>query len=51
MLNLGPCSAQEKKKQAVQVTGVAVGTAAGDVKLYDVKLGDLRWRAVNCIEG
>lgn len=51
LLTYAACTLQEKKKQALQVTGVAVGTVAGDVKLYDVKLGELRWRAVNCIEG
>ncbi|GFR42926.1 hypothetical protein Agub_g3822 [Astrephomene gubernaculifera] len=40
-----------KKKQAVGVRGVAVGTAAGDVKLYDVQLGELKWRAVDAVQG
>ncbi|KXZ42694.1 hypothetical protein GPECTOR_124g494 [Gonium pectorale] len=40
-----------KKKQAVSFRGVAVGTAAGDVKLFDVQLGELKWRAVNAVQG
>ncbi|KAG2426863.1 hypothetical protein HYH02_014716 [Chlamydomonas schloesseri] len=40
-----------KKKQAVGVRGVAVGTAAGDVKFYDVQLGELKWRAVDAVQG
>lgn len=43
------CTVQEKKK-AVQFTGLAGGTASGDVILYDVKLGELKWRA-SCMEG
>jgi U3 small nucleolar RNA-associated protein 5 len=43
---------QEKgKKKAVAFRGVAVGTAAGDVKLYDVNQGDLKWRAVDVVQG
>lgn len=45
-----PCASQEKKK-SVQFTGLAGGTASGDVLLFDVKLGELKWRASNCIEG
>ncbi|PNH09593.1 WD repeat domain-containing protein [Tetrabaena socialis] len=40
-----------KKKQAVGVRGVAVGTAAGDVKLYDVQLGQLKWLTVDAVQG
>lgn len=31
--------------------GVAVGTAAGDVKFYDVQLGELKWKAVDAVQG
>ncbi|KAG2485053.1 hypothetical protein HYH03_016151 [Edaphochlamys debaryana] len=40
---------RSKKKQSVR--GVAVGTAAGDVKLYDVQAGELKWRSVDAVQG
>ncbi|GAX81324.1 hypothetical protein CEUSTIGMA_g8755.t1 [Chlamydomonas eustigma] len=30
---------------------LALGTAAGDVKLYDAQMGELRWRSKSVIEG
>jgi len=43
---------KSKKKQGAAVGGgVIVGTAAGDVKLYDTQLGELKWRSENVIEG
>ena len=49
-------SMQEKGKKKLQKSAagsicLAAGTAAGDVKLYDVHLGELKWRAVDVVQG
>ncbi len=31
--------------------GIVAGTAAGDVKLFDTAMGELKWRAKNVVEG
>jgi hypothetical protein len=36
---------------ALAASALAVGTAAGDVKLFDAALGELKWRARDAIEG
>ncbi|GLC46652.1 hypothetical protein PLESTB_001550400 [Pleodorina starrii] len=46
-----PTKEKGKKKQTVGSLGVVLGTAAGDVKLYDVQLGELKWRAVDAVQG
>ncbi|KAF5839935.1 quinon protein alcohol dehydrogenase-like superfamily [Dunaliella salina] len=43
-------SRKEKKKKGASLLAI-VGTAAGDVKAYNTQLGELVWRASNCIEG
>jgi U3 small nucleolar RNA-associated protein 5 len=43
-----------KKKQQKSAAGsvcLAAGTAAGDVKLFDVHVGELKWRAVDVVQG
>ncbi|GLI64508.1 hypothetical protein VaNZ11_007772 [Volvox africanus] len=46
-----PTKEKGKKKHTIGYMGVALGTAAGDVKLYDIQLGDLKWRAVDAVQG
>ncbi|EFJ48186.1 hypothetical protein VOLCADRAFT_104876 [Volvox carteri f. nagariensis] len=46
-----PTKEKGKKKQSVESTGIALGTAAGDVKLYNVQLGELKWRAMDAVQG
>ena len=41
---------QGSKKQP-EACSLAVGNAAGDVKLYDTQLGELLWRSSNSMEG
>ena len=44
-------SGGQGKAQKKARSHLAVGTAAGDVKLYDTKLGALKWRVSSCVDG
>lgn len=47
----GRTNSEKKKQQKGSGVALAVGTAAGDVKVFDAQLGELRWRRANVIEG
>ena len=43
--------ASQSKKKGGGFSGLVVGTGAGDVKVYDAQMGELKKRCKNVIEG